>query len=296
MRKVIFEESINGITIDRIIRSYNYNMPSKHFHDEYEVYYLLEGERYYFIEQQSFYIKKGTLVLVNKEQIHKTSFVNTNYHHDRILIELKEEPFASFFSYMGDLNLQDFFKEHSGVIKLDEKGQRYVESHLYSIANEIHNKVVGYQMSVMMKLASLFIFIMRFKPNEISDNTINKTTTLRHQKVDKIASYIINNYADNISLESIANHFYISKCYLSRIFKEVTGFTVNEYINIHRIKEAQELLLNSDYSITEISKIVGYESISYFEKVFKKYTETSPLKYRKQNIKTTIPIRMKKTE
>lgn len=295
MRKVIFEESLNGITIDRIVRSYNYNMPSKHFHDEYEVYYLLEGERYYFIEQQSFYIKKGTLVLVNKEQIHKTSFVNTNYH-DRILIELKEEPFASFFSAMGDLNLQDFFAEYSGVIKLDEKGQRYVESHLNSIATEIHNKLVGHQMSVMMKLASLFIFLMRFKTNDMPDATINKTTTLKHQKVDKIASYIINNYTDNISLESIANYFYISKCYLSRIFKEVTGFTVNEYINIHRIKKAQDLLLNNEYNITEITKMVGYESISYFEKVFKKYTETSPLKYRKQNIKIELPVRMKKTE
>ena len=41
MRQIVFEESLNGITIDRIIRDYEYNMPTKHFHDEYEVYYLL---------------------------------------------------------------------------------------------------------------------------------------------------------------------------------------------------------------------------------------------------------------
>lgn len=295
MRKVIFEESLNGITIDRIIRGYTYNMPTKHFHDEYELYYLLEGERYYFIEQQSFYIKKGTIVLLNKGQIHKTSFVNSNYH-DRYLIELKEEPFATFFSSVGDLNLQDFFTKYSGIIKLDEKGQKYVESHLNCIANEMHNKAIGHEMVVMTKLSSLFIFLMRYKTNDMADTTINTTTKTKHKKVDEVASYILNNYTAKISLDSISKHFFISKCYLSRVFKEVTGFTVNEYINIHRIQNAQELLLNSDYNISEIADRLGFDSVSYFEKVFKKYTEASPLKYRKQNIKINPPIRMKKAE
>lgn len=295
MRKVIFEESLNGITIDRIIRSYNYNMPTKHFHDEYEIYYLVEGERYYFIEQQSFYVKKGTVVLINKGQIHKTSFTNTTYH-DRILIELKEEPFATFFNSIGELNLEEFFRKHSGIIKLDEKGQRYVESLLNSIATEIRNKVIGYQMSTMTKLTSLLIFLLRQKTSEDSDFSTIKTTTSKHKKVDEVASYIINHYTDAISLDFLSKEFFVSKCYLSRIFKEITGFTVNEYINTHRIKKAQELLLNSDNNISEIAALVGFESISYFEKVFKKYTETSPLKYRKQNIKINPPIRGKKAE
>jgi YesN/AraC family two-component response regulator len=295
MRKIIFEESSNGITIDRIIRSYNYNMPTKHFHDEYELYYLLEGERYYFIEQQSFYIKKGTVVLVNKGQIHKTSFVNTTYH-DRILIELKEEPFATFFNSIGELNIDELFTKHSGIFKLDEKGQRYVEILLNGIATEIHNKLIGYQTSVMTKLASLFIFLLRNQNDVSSESNTTKITTSKHKKVDEVASYIVNNYTNGISLDAIAKHFFVSKCYLSRIFKEVTGFTINEYINIHRIQKAQELIVNSDSNITEISKLVGFENISYFEKVFKKYTETSPLKYRKQNKQIVPPVRMKKAE
>ena len=294
MRKVLFEESLHGITIDRIVRSYNYNMPTKHFHDEYELYYLLEGERYYFIEHKSYRIDKGTLVLINKGQFHKTSFVNSNYH-DRILIELKEEPFASFFSALGDLNLQDFFNKYSGVLKLNEKEQRYVETNLLNIASEMQNKNIGYETSVMIKLTALFIFIMRYKPStDLNTNHINLTP--KHKKVDEIASYIIENYTNQISLESISKHFFISKCYLSRIFNEVTGFTVNEYINIHRIQKAQSLLLSNEYNISQITDLVGFESISYFVKVFKKYTETTPLKYRKQNMKVSQPIRSKKEE
>ena len=97
-----------------------------------------------------------------------------------------------------------------------------------------------------------------------------------------MASYIIDHYDDRLSLEMIADHFYVNKCYLSRIFKEVSGFTVNEYINMIRIRRARELLSGSSMSITEVSESVGYENITYFERVFNQYTQTSPSRYRKQ--------------
>ena len=295
MRQIVFEESLNGITIDRIIRDYEYSMPTKHFHDEYEVYYLVEGERYYFIEQQTYLVKKGSLVFVNRGQIHKTGLAGTSYH-DRILIELKEEPFSSFFSSMGDLSLRDFFSSHSGVLELEEKDQRPIERLLISIATEIQNKPIGYELSVMMKLSKLLIFALRCKADTNTLKPATTATTAKHKKVDEVAAYIVKNCTNTTSLDSLAKHFFVSKCYLSRIFKEVTGFTVNEYINIHRVQRAQHLLLYSEYNISEISDQLGFDSITYFEKVFKKYTETSPLKYRKQNKKETPSVRMKKAE
>ncbi len=295
MRQIVFEESLNGITIDRIIRDYEYNMPTKHFHDEYEVYYLLEGERYYFIEQQTYLVKKGSLVFVNRGQIHKTGLAGTSYH-DRILIELKEEPFASFFSFLGDLSLKDFFSKHYGVLKLEEKDQRRIEQLLTNIATEIQHKSIGYELSVMMKLAKLLIFALRCKADSNTFIPATTATTAKHRKVDEVASYIVNNCTKPLSLDSLSKHFFVSKCYLSRIFKEVTGFTVNEYINIHRVQKAQNLLLYSDFNITEISEQLGFQSITYFVRVFKKYTETSPLQYRKQNKKEIQPIRAKKAE
>ena len=100
--------------------------------------------------------------------------------------------------------------------------------------------------------------------------------------MDEVASYIIDHYDKALSLEIIAAHFYVNKCYLSRIFKEASGFTVNEYINMIRIRRARELLSNTSMSITEVSESVGYETITYFERVFHQYTQTSPSGYRKQ--------------
>lgn len=108
MRNIIYKESDVGLTIDRIVRNYDFNMPHKHIHEEYEIYYLIDGERYYFIENQIFHVKKGSLVFINRNQIHQTGQYNDS-HHERIVIELKEEPFSSFLGCTGELVLSDFF-------------------------------------------------------------------------------------------------------------------------------------------------------------------------------------------
>ena len=280
MRQTVFEETSDGITIDRVIRDYDYTMPTKHFHDEYEIYYLVEGERFYFIGQRTYHIHKGSLVFINKNVIHKTGLASTPYH-DRILIEFCGEPFGSFFSTFGDLSLESFFEEYTGVMDFDAREQTYVENLLMGIQSEIHHKKPGYRLSVMNKLSSLLIFAMRHDSKSAGEKT-SVAGSAKYRKVDDVAKYIVKNCTNPMSLESVANSFYVNKCYLSRIFKETTGFTINEYINIHRVNKAQKLLTDSNLSITEIASGCGYESLTYFEKVFKTYREVSPLKYRNE--------------
>ncbi len=296
MRRVVFEETMDGICIDRIIRNYEYNMPSKHVHDEYEIYYLLEGERYYFIENQTYLVKEGSLVFINRGQIHKTGVAGGKSYHDRILIELKAEPYQTFLSSSLGISLSQFFSSNYGVLKLDGSGQHYVKCLLLGIAEELHQKQPHYTAMAMMKMNSLLIYVLRTNMRDNSQQISNLAMTAKHKKVSEVASYIMAHSAQARSLDDLAKRFYISKCYLSRIFKEVTGFTVSEYININRIQKAKKMLLDTDLSITEMAASLGYESITYFEKVFFNFTETSPLKYRKQYRKMAQPIRDKKTE
>ena len=278
MRQTLFEESLDGITIDRVIRDYEYTMPTQHLHDEYEIYYLVEGERFYFIGSHTYHIKKGNLVFVNRNEIHKTGMASSSYH-DRILIEFSEEPFATFFSQFGDLDIREFFQAHEGVLEIEPREQPFVENLLIEIQSEIHHKLPGYRLSVMSKLAALLIYAGRYSSRHQAVPSKSSSVS-RHQKVDLVADYIMDHCCENLSLETLASHFYVNKCYLSRIFKEVTSFTVNEYINFHRINKAQKLLTQTSMSITEIAAECGYESLTYFEKVFRNFREISPLKYR----------------
>ncbi len=285
MRQTIFEESLDGITIDRVIRDYEYNMPTKHLHDEYEIYYLVEGERFYFIGSHTYHIKKGSLVFVNRNQIHKTSMACGSYH-DRILIEFAEEPFASFFSQFGDLDVREFFQAHEGVLNIEGSKQLFVENLLLDIQSEIHHKHPGYRMNVMSKLSLLLIFSMRYA-DKYHAVPARSSSANKHRKVDQVADYITLHCTEPLTLSLLADHFYVNKCYLSRIFKEVTSFTVNEYINFHRIEKAQKLLTKTDMPISAVAAECGYESLTYFEKVFRTFREISPLKYRNQYREST---------
>lgn len=280
MRQTVFEETSDGIMIDRVIRDYEYNMPTKHLHDEYEIYYLLEGKRLYFIGQNTYLISKGNMVFINKNVIHKTGLASGPYH-DRILIEFAGEPFGSFYSFFGDLSLESFFEKYQGVMEFDERERSYVENMLLGIQSEIHHKKPGYRLSVMNRLASLLIFAQRHAEEGKKSRSLELKNP-KHKKVDEVAKYIAGNCTEPLSLESVADAFFVNKCYLSRIFKEITGFTINEYINVHRIQKAQELLSSTDLSVTEIASECGYESLTYFEKVFKTYREITPLKYRSE--------------
>ncbi|WP_066714062.1 AraC family transcriptional regulator [Clostridium sp. Marseille-P299] len=279
MREVIFEEFLDSLKIERVILNNEQSMPSNYFPDEYEIYYLLNGEGNLFIEKETYNIKKGSLVLINKGQVHKISFSKGTLY-ERIWIQSKEQEFQLLFA-IGEKesqNLDHYFTKFHGVFELNEKEQKHVESILYEIAEEIRKKDSGYQWMAYVKLIEFFIFIIRRKSSIDLKN--DKTLSPRHEKVEEIAEFITRNFNTEQSLEQLSEQFGVNKNYLSRVFKETTGFTVAEYVNLQRMKKSRELLLDKSISIKEVSALLGYESITYFGRIFKRYMGITPLKYR----------------
>lgn len=98
--------------------------------------------------------------------------------------------------------------------------------------------------------------------------------------VYKVIKYIKDNYMRHISLEEIAQYTYISKTYLSSLFKKETGYSISEYINNIRVERSQHLLIDGEMSILEIAKACGFDDQSYYTKVFKKIADVTPKKFR----------------
>lgn len=101
----------------------------------------------------------------------------------------------------------------------------------------------------------------------------------------KIIAYIKDNYPSEISLDDLADHVYMSKSYVSKIFREEMNCSITDYINYVRIKKSKNLLADRSLSIDEIVAMTGFTDKSYFTKVFKKIVGISPGKYRLTNIK-----------
>ncbi|WP_180272757.1 AraC family transcriptional regulator [Konateibacter massiliensis] len=281
MEKIIYQETKQLIGIDRVIRDYDFTMPIKHLHNEYELYYLVKGQRYYFIENESYLVEQGSLVIINKNQVHKTATYE-NPCHDRIVLNFHESIVAELAA-LANFSTGSFFQNYYGVLPLDKDLQKRVQYLLLQIYKELKNKEAHSSSMVSMYIMEILIHADRLARSMNSLNRGVLAQSEKHKRVNQTATYIQSNYGDKkLSLDSIADSQFISKSYLSRIFKEVTGFTVNEYLHICRVQEAKKLLEQTENSVRAIANKVGFETSSYFERIFKKYTGNTPLKHRKK--------------
>jgi AraC-type DNA-binding domain-containing proteins len=105
------------------------------------------------------------------------------------------------------------------------------------------------------------------------------------EKVEEIKKFIAENYSDiNLSIESLAEKSGYTPNYFAKIFKNITGIYLNDYIKQVRITKAKELLKNSNYSINDISNMVGFINSNYFYSAFRKDVGLTPSSYRNYKI------------
>ncbi|MDW7656498.1 MAG: AraC family transcriptional regulator [Bacillota bacterium] len=101
--------------------------------------------------------------------------------------------------------------------------------------------------------------------------------------IQEVLQYIREHYARPISLDHLARLAAINKTKLISAFKELLGITPLQYINQMRLQKAKELLVNTDISISEISRLAGFQSIQYFSRYFQSKLNVSPKEYRRLN-------------
>ncbi|WP_179860895.1 helix-turn-helix transcriptional regulator [Bhargavaea cecembensis] len=109
-----------------------------------------------------------------------------------------------------------------------------------------------------------------------------KKPELAHPVVNEVIEYIDAAIESNLTVASLAGHFNISTSHLSRIFREHTGLTLIDYINMRKIEESQYFLRNTDLKISAVAEQFSFCNQSYFTRTFKKYTELTPKQFREQ--------------
>lgn len=109
------------------------------------------------------------------------------------------------------------------------------------------------------------------------DNNLNP-----QKAIPLIKNYIEENYCTDITIKLFSDKYFVSKEYLSKLFKESYGVGIYEYVLTLRMKKARELLNNTDMQIQEISTLLGYSNNNYFSKAFKTYYGLSPTEYREK--------------
>lgn len=104
----------------------------------------------------------------------------------------------------------------------------------------------------------------------------------KRMSMEKVKSYLDENYKEHITLELLSQKFYINKYYLTKIFKETYGVTIISYLETRRITQAKNLLRFTDMTVDEISAAIGMNDANYLARRFRKIEGMSPGEYRKK--------------
>jgi AraC-like DNA-binding protein len=264
-------------TIQYLKRSAHFSMGSSHCHPYYEMYYLLSGERNYFIKDSIYRVTKGDLVFINNYELHKTTDGMAGPEHERIVIYFRKAFFGEDRYLLEDPYSP--FQAGSPVLSLKIHEQTFVENLLHRILAEFAGQGRNYEVHLKILLLELFLYSLR--RNETRMGLPAETGKLAHDNVAEIVRFINRHYFRPLSLTFLAEQFYLSPHHLSRVFKRATGFSFVEYLTALRIKEAQRLLRETDRKVSRISEDVGFADVAHFGRVFKRAARCTPLQYRK---------------
>jgi len=252
-------------------------MKRNHCHSQYEIYYLLSGDRNYFIQDRVYNINRGDLVLIHPHILHKTLDSTTSFH-ERILIEFNVNFLSGFLVDHHTSQLLEALHTDKYILHPEEPEKKQFENCLSKILRESNENKIENNIALKVYFLELLVLINKFHAKA---NTLDLAYPSRlHKRISEIIAYINLNYMYDIGLNMVADKFFISSAHLCRAFKKVTGFTFVEYINNLRIREAQKLLDETALNISEIAKIVGFQSNTHFGRVFKSITGNTPREYR----------------
>ena len=145
-----------------------------------------------------------------------------------------------------------------------------------SMINELQMCKENYAEMLEMYLRQVFIMLKRYFTDSLKTDNAHVI-----EEIDKATLYFNEHYSEEISIEEYAQNNYFSVSWFIRNFKHCTGSTPMQYILSKRIYNAEILLHDSTYNVTEIAEIVGYDNPLYFSRIFKKVKGLSPSEYRK---------------
>lgn len=250
--------------------------PPEHMHDHYELIFVVDGSAKLIIGDKAYDVKPHSLLFINRFERHDIKI--TSYPYSRFVISMTH--LYSMSAIKDEVLLSILFQRPDDfvhVLKIDDSVYPAVFN-ICSALNEEYVSGAEYNgMNIQALLSLLFVTLYRKFPKAFP---IWRVSNIVKVVVD-IQHYISGNFEKEILLEDLESRYFLSRYYICRMFKKITGYTLKDYITRQRVLHAKQLLQNTDKSIVKISEECGYNSVNHFNRIFLKREETSPTAYRK---------------
>jgi AraC-like DNA-binding protein len=193
---------------------------------------------------------------------------------------VQQASFGDSFSYLSCFEQSKLHKNYQLTHSLSS--QLTLESYLEHIQLELEHKSLGHRHSILLDLQHILLQLSRSADTSYPNILTDSTTEPLWMK--KILLYIDEHLEHNVGLAALSLKASISPAHFSRVFKQLTGMNITEYITTKRIIRAKELLLETDNNISSIAESCGFESLPHFHRMFKRITSMTPASYKKVSI------------
>lgn len=237
-----------------------------HSHNCSEFFYVTSGIGQFRIDGNIYPVSVHDLVIINPNVLH-TEVSSTDQPLEYIALGIDGL----------ELTTKENNESRHYIVNF-QNSRENILIYLQNMLKEVERKSPGYEIVCQDLMEILMIQLMRQTNFSASISPIRKKSTHLCSTIHK---YIETHYKENITLDLLADLTHISKYYMVHAFTEEYGISPINYMIYCRIEEGKQLLKNDDYSISLISRLLGFSSPSYFSQAFKKLTGQSPNEYRK---------------
>ena len=248
-----------------------------HHHDFYEIYFFLAGNVQYNIESRSYSLTPGDVLLISPMELHQPVFPQDHRSYERIVLWI-DKPFLDSLG-LPNQPLTTCFDttrpNHTNLLRPDGTQRTLLNFYLDQLRQETISPE-PYQDSLSLALLVQTLVMLNRLSLKASRNP--ETAAPSDSVVYSILSYINEHYRDDLSLDFLANKFFISKYHLSREFNRLIGTSVHRYIIQKRLVMAKQMMTEG-VSSSEVYQHCGFGDYSNFYRAFKSEYEISPKEF-----------------
>lgn len=247
-----------------------------HTHNALEIYFTLSELPDVLINNTVSNVSKDSLIVIPPYSIHQL-FNQKDITYERYILSINNGWLNTAIPINTSLLNTSKSSSQPIIIKLSSNEQAVLLKQLDTFIKTPAKTPLSYYADFFSILDSIDTIVGNFVTQKHSSHLLISST---QETVNQIIAYINAHLTEQITLDSLASHFYMNKDYLARLFKKHTHTTIGSFISIQKLNMAQSLLAKGA-SVAEVQEETGFSSYAYFFRFFKKMTGISPSQYRK---------------
>lgn len=250
-----------------------------HYHDFYEIFFFIEGDVDYTVDGSLYHLASGDILLINPTELHKPVPRSDTDKYERVVFWINKSYLQRIENGIFEECFDTKKDSYSKILRPSPAERNQLFSLSKALVGEYYGNAFGAKACSYGLLLQFLTLINRIsRANNAEENGDYSTPTF----ISKIVEYINSHYSEKLSLDGIANHFFINKYYLAHQFKSSVGTSLYRYISLKRLNAAYSLLCDG-VPASEAGLQCGFGDYTSFFRAFKAEYGISPSECGKEN-------------